>query len=193
MRAFIEAHPARYGVMKGELKSGLKAALDAALFDPALTHRGRRDAVPAGRTVRPADLPWSPPAATMALLEGVERELEAAGLAGPSRPCGQAKLGAAASEVVSLGFFLGRLVRVSQEFTYTTRQLEALRAKLATFFARQPAMTMADFKELSGTSRKFSVPLLEHSDRVGWTVRVGDERKAGGKLAGGEARTGGAA
>jgi selenocysteine-specific elongation factor len=43
-------------------------------------------------------------------------------------------------------------------------------------------LNMAAFKELSGVSRKFAVPLLEHSDRVGWTVRVGDERKAGGKL-----------
>jgi selenocysteine-specific elongation factor len=100
----------------------------------------------------------------------------------PESTAWQAKLGAAASEVVSLGFFLGRLVRVSQEFTYTTRQLEALRAKLAEFFARRPVMTMADFKELSGTSRKFAVPLLEHADRSGWTQRVGDERRAGTKL-----------
>ena len=35
--------------------------------------------------------------------------------------------------------------------------------------------------DLAGVSRKWAVPLLEHSDRVGWTVRSGDERKSGQK------------
>ena len=83
-------------------------------------------------------------------------------------------------ESVRLG--LDRLVRVSQEFTYTARQLEGLRAKLAVHFARKPTMNVAEFKEISGVSRKYAVPLLEHSDRVGWTARSGDERKAGGRL-----------
>jgi hypothetical protein len=34
---------------------------------------------------------------------------------------------------------------------------------------------------MAGVSRKYSVPLLEHCDRVGWTVRVGDERKRGAR------------
>ena len=34
----------------------------------------------------------------------------------------------------------------------------------------------------SSASRKFAVPLLEHSDRLGWTIRAGDERRAGGQL-----------
>jgi len=60
--------------------------------------------------------------------------------------------------------------------------MKELRAKLAAFFERKPALTVADFRDLTGASRKYAVPLLEHSDRVGWTVRVGDERKWGGKV-----------
>ena len=100
----------------------------------------------------------------------------------PEAAAWQAKLGAEAAEVVALGLFLGRLARVSQEFTYTTRQLEDLRTRLAKHFASKPTLTVADFKEVSGVSRKYAVPLLEHSDRSGWTVRVGDERRAGGRL-----------
>src|SRR5262249_33967617 len=100
----------------------------------------------------------------------------------PEAPAWQAKLGASASEVVALGSFLGRLVRVSQELTYTSRQMERLRAKLAAHFAGKPSLTVADFRELTGASRKYGVPLLEHTDRVGWTMRVGDERKAGARL-----------
>ena len=99
----------------------------------------------------------------------------------PEVPAWQAKLGAAGAEVVGLGLFLGRLVRVSQEFIYTARQMETLRAKLSEGFAKNPTMGVAAFKELAAVSRKHAVPLLEHCDRVGWTVRVGDERKMGGR------------
>jgi selenocysteine-specific elongation factor len=83
---------------------------------------------------------------------------------------------------MALGLFLGRLARVTQDLTYTAAQLEALRTKLAAHFAKASALTIAEFKDIAGVSRKHAVPLLEHGDRVGWTVRAGDVRKAGGKL-----------
>ena len=70
---------------------------------------------------------------------------------------------------------------MSQEYTYTAKQMEGLRAKLATWFRQKPTLSVAEFRELAGVSRKWGVPLLEHADRSGWTVRVGDERKWGGR------------
>jgi len=75
---------------------------------------------------------------------------------------------------------VGELVRVSQELIYAARQLEGLRVRLAVHFERKPALTMAEFKDMTATSRKYAVPLLKHCDRLGWTVRSGDERKRGG-------------
>jgi selenocysteine-specific elongation factor len=83
--------------------------------------------------------------------------------------------------VTALGLFLERLVRVNQDLFYTSKQMEALRAKLAAHFAKKPALSMAEFKDMAAVSRKYSVPLLEHTDRVGWTVRAGDERKKGAR------------
>jgi selenocysteine-specific elongation factor len=34
-----------------------------------------------------------------------------------------------------------------------------------------------DFKELTGLSRKFAIPLLEFMDKEKLTMRVGDKRK----------------
>jgi selenocysteine-specific elongation factor len=183
VRDYAARHPARYGIPKGDLKSGLKSALEAALFDAAFESLAAGGALEQrAERVRPAGEPWSPPAETMKVLEKLEGELEAAGLGVPEAAAWRARIGAAAAEVEALGSFLGRLVRVSQEFTCTARQLEGLRAKLSAHFARRPAMSVAEFKDLAGVSRKWAVPLLEHSDRVGWTVRAGDERKAGGRL-----------
>jgi selenocysteine-specific elongation factor len=184
VRAYAEQHPARYGVMKGDLKSGLKSKVESALFDAAFVALVAESVVEQrGEHVRPADTPWEPPAEMLQALESIERELEAAGYAVPEAPAWQAKLGSRAAEVTALGFFLGRLVRVSQDLTYTSKQMERLRETLATWFARQPALSVANFRELTGASRKYAVPLLEHSDRVGWTLRAGDERRAGGQLA----------
>jgi hypothetical protein len=102
----------------------------------------------------------------MALLEKAEAELEAAGFQVPEAAAWQAKLGASGAEVLALGYFLGRLVRVSQELTYTAEQLEKLRGLLDTWFATHAALTVADFRSFTDASRKYAVPLLEHCDRL---------------------------
>jgi len=181
VRTYAEKHPSRYGVMKGELKSGLKSAVDGGLFDLAFTSLiGDGELEQTGERVRPGGLPWEPPAATLALLEKLEALLEAEGFLVPDNDAWAKALGAGAAEAAGLGFFLGRLVRVDSQFTYTSRQMEKLRALVAGWFdAGNAAMTVADFRGFTGASRKFAVPLLEHCDRVGWTVRVGDERRRG--------------
>jgi len=35
----------------------------------------------------------------------------------------------------------------------------------------------AEFRDMIGASRKFSIALLEYFDRTGFTIRVGDQRK----------------
>jgi selenocysteine-specific elongation factor len=180
VRDYAERNPARYGVMKGELKSGLKKSVDAALFDQAFAALLAEGVVEqTGERVRPGGLPWEPPAEVLAVLERIEAALEADGFLVPDNAAWQKQFGAAAAEAAGLGFFLQRLVRVDSQFTYTARQMERLRGLLEGWFASHPALTVADFRDLTGASRKFAVPLLEHCDRVGWTVRVGDERRRG--------------
>lgn len=182
VRGYVDKYPSRFGYLKGELKSGLKVAMEGTLFDiafHALEEEGRLEV--RSQRVRPADSPWEPPAATRAALEKLEAQLEATGMSVPDALQWQGKLGSAAAEVATLGLFLERLVRVNQELIYTSHQMKVLRAKLADHFAKKPVLTMAEFKELAGVSRKYAVPLLEHCDRVGWTVRAGDERKKGGR------------
>ena len=183
VRTFVERHPARFGAPKGELKSGLKGRLDPALFDAAFAMLIADERIAQrGELVRPADTPWSPPTELKAALEELERRLEGAGFAVPENAEWGAKLGARASEIAAMGHFMGRLVRVSQDLTYTMAQLESLRARLRGWFESNAALTVANFRDLTGASRKYSVPLLEHCDRVGWTVRVADERKRGPAL-----------
>jgi selenocysteine-specific elongation factor len=181
--AYVAKYPARFGVPKGELKSALGSAMNAALFDAAFGSLATQAVlVMRGERVRPAAQPWEPPADVLAALGNVEAELEATGFQVPETTAWQGKLGKMGAEALALGYLLDRLVRVSQEFTYTARQMEKLRALLAAHFAKKETLTIADLRDLTGASRKFGVPLLEHCDRMGWTMRVGDERRRGAKL-----------
>jgi len=181
VREYAEKNPARYGIMKGELKAGLKSSLDAGLFDLAFAALlSDAEIEQSGERVRPGGMPWAPPAAALAALEKLEAMLEVDSFQVPENAAWQKSLGAGAADASGLGFFLGRLVRVNAELTYTARQMSRLQSLVAGWFdGGHASMTVADFRGITGASRKFSVPLLEHCDRVGWTVRVGDERRRG--------------
>jgi selenocysteine-specific elongation factor len=48
---------------------------------------------------------------------------------------------------------------------------------LRSFFAKQPTMTVAEFRDILGTTRKYALPFLEYLDSHKITLRVGDVRK----------------
>jgi selenocysteine-specific elongation factor len=181
VREYAEKNPARYGIMKGELKAGLKASLDAGLFDMAFASLLSDDEVEqTGERIRPGGMPWEPPAAALAALQKLEAMLEAGDFQVPENAAWQKALGAGAADAAGLGFFLGRLVRVNAELTYTATQMSRLQSLLAGWFdGGHASLTVADFRGITGASRKYGVPLLEHCDRMGLTVRVGDERRRG--------------
>jgi selenocysteine-specific elongation factor len=49
-------------------------------------------------------------------------------------------------------------------------------------YRRQPEMTMSDFRQLVGTTRKYALPLLNYYDSQGYTTRRGDVRVPGARL-----------
>jgi selenocysteine-specific elongation factor len=71
----------------------------------------------------------------------------------------------------------GELVRVA-DLVFHRSALEGLRATLQRFKAeRGPRIDVGAFKDLTGVSRKYAIPLLEYLDRQRVTRRVGDARE----------------
>ena len=68
------------------------------------------------------------------------------------------------------------LIKVSDELVFHRTALDQLRAQLATYKQKSPKIDVGKFKELTGVSRKYAIPLLEYLDRERVTRRVGDER-----------------
>jgi selenocysteine-specific elongation factor len=76
----------------------------------------------------------------------------------------------------------GSIVRISPDAFMSAARYRELIDKVKERLLAGGAVTIGDFKEMFGFSRKFAVPILEHLDREGYTRREGDARKAGQKL-----------
>ena len=68
------------------------------------------------------------------------------------------------------------LVKISDELVFHQSALTDLRQKVAALKASTPKLDVARFKDMTGVSRKYAIPLLEYLDRERVTRRVGDER-----------------
>jgi selenocysteine-specific elongation factor len=84
---------------------------------------------------------------------------------------------ARAQKIVTLLLRDRVLVKVSDELVFHRGALEQLRRDLAAHKTKSAKIDVAKFKELTGVSRKYAIPLLEYLDRERVTRRVGDVRE----------------
>jgi len=68
------------------------------------------------------------------------------------------------------------LIKISDELVFHQSALLDLRRRVAALKKTTPKMDVARFKDMTGVSRKYAIPLLEYLDRERVTRRVGDER-----------------
>ena len=70
----------------------------------------------------------------------------------------------------------GLLVRITREIFLHADTEATMRARLARAFSEKPALTVAEIRDMLGTTRKFAIPICEYLDRAGITRRNGDMR-----------------
>jgi selenocysteine-specific elongation factor len=68
-----------------------------------------------------------------------------------------------------------RLIRVSEDLVFHRSAIDELRQMLAA--RRSQKFPVSAFKEWTGVSRKYAIPLLEYLDRERITRREGNERR----------------
>lgn len=80
-------------------------------------------------------------------------------------------------EVLNFLVLQGELVKVTEGHYMAAPALEDLKEQLVAFLRTHGELSPADFKELTGLSRKWAIPLLELLDKTQFTMRVGEVRK----------------
>ncbi len=183
---FHTANPLLAGLPKEELRSKLRgrgvaqSLPSAVLFNAvlqSLAGSGKVDVQEemvrlAGRTIRLS-------AEEAAARDQIAAAFEKAGLAVPSAREVLAKLRldqARAEKLLRMLLKEGVLLRISEDLIFHQSALQKLRAMLERRKTQNMRLTVAEFKDFTGLSRKYAIPLLEYLDRERVTRRDGDER-----------------
>ena len=176
-------HALRAGMPKEELKSRL--GLSTRLFNDALARLiAGGTVVEQGAAVRLAGHQLQLTAAQARLADRLLARLAASPLAPPSLPELIQELGAAAhadgapldEELLAALAAQGRIVRVSDDLAFTADAYRRMLGQITEHLKARGTITVAEVRDLFGTSRRYVLALLEHLDRERVTRRVGDER-----------------
>ena len=81
------------------------------------------------------------------------------------------------SDILSLMSKEGSLVRISDSLYLPSTVYDKMITDLKNFFIKKPEMTVAEFRDILQTTRKYALPFLEYLDSHKITLRVGDVRK----------------
>lgn len=169
------------GIERSELRRSLPAAAAPTLADAAieaLLAEGRLRVVAGGLVAEAGFEPALAPA--VQALRGRVLDILGAGLAPPTLPEWPADVAARAElrDLLRLLEHRAEIVAVSQEIFLTPASVQAAEATLrAALAGAADGLTASELRDVLGVTRKYLIPILEHFDRAGVTIRAGDKRK----------------
>lgn len=177
---FHKANPLLPGIPKQELRGRagnpggemFQAVLDdlvkarAVIVSGDVVQRAGREIVLSAEEVRAKEL--------------IEREFEGAGLAVPSFATVLEKLPVErqrAQKILQILLREKTLIKIAEDLVFHRTAIARLREMLGKYRKeRGQRLPIGAFKELTGVTRKYAIPLLEYLDREHVTRRAGDER-----------------
>jgi selenocysteine-specific elongation factor len=178
---YHQENPLKSGVPKEELRALLYRKLDQRLFHFLLNDLQKRGGIVQDQAlIRLSDH-------TVSLKEDekiLRRELEAfykqAGLAPPTIKEAMSHFNKypqhLLKEVLAILVRDDVLCKVTEDLYFYKPAMEKIKERLVAVLVKEGEIDTPAFKELSGLSRKFSIPLLEYFDKTKVTMRVGDKR-----------------
>jgi selenocysteine-specific elongation factor len=175
LAAYHRENPLQPGMPKEDLRGRVLPDAPPFVFEGVLA--AARDIVLEGDAVRLASHRVQLKQDEEAALAKIESLFAAAGLAVPATSEVLAKSGldpARARTVLQMLLRSRKLIPVSADLVYHASALAALREQLAA--RKGQRFSVPEFKDWTGVSRKYAIPLLEYLDRERVTRREGDQR-----------------
>lgn len=178
---YHKTNPLLQGLSKEELRTGIGRKIDLKVYNYCMNDLLKKgDVVQEESFVRMADHE----VALKADEEQLQRDLDAwyktRGLSTPTikETMEQfdeypAKL---VKEVIAVNIREGKIVKVNESLYYAKEILDPLIVKVKDHIETHGDIDAPAFKELTGLTRKFSIPILEYLDREKITMRIGDKR-----------------
>jgi selenocysteine-specific elongation factor len=178
---FQKENPLLPGIPREDLRASLGKRVRTETFRAALEELAAQKKLDAqGELVKKAGSEIALLPEEAKAKEQIEAAFASASLAVPSVKEVLAKLTVETKRAEKLLQILLReknLVRVSPELIFHRQALAQLKEKLSNYKkSKGDRITVPIFKELTGITRKYAIPLLEYLDRERLTRRVGEER-----------------
>jgi selenocysteine-specific elongation factor len=178
---FHKENPLQPGIAREDLRTALARRLRPEIFRAALEElQAQKKLDLQGELVKRAGSQVSLLPEELKAKEQIEAAFASAGLAVPSVKEVLRKLPIEARRSEKLLQLLLRdkaLVRISPDLIFHRDSLADLRPKLSAYKkAKGERISVPAFKDLTGITRKYAIPLLEYLDRERVTRRQGDER-----------------
>jgi selenocysteine-specific elongation factor len=178
--AFHRENPLVPGISKEQLREQLGLNLPREIFAAALGELAReKKLVVSGELVALAGRSVTMKDDEAESKFAIENAFASAGLKVPALSdvlAGVKVDKARAHKIVTLLLREGALVKLSDDLVFHRDALGGLKKSLAVQKAKSDKLDVARFKEMTGISRKYAIPLLEWLDRERVTRRVGDAR-----------------
>jgi len=176
---YHQEHPLQPAMPKNRLQSAL-AGVDSVLLDAALGDLVAAGQIAADSTgVRLADHAVRLSEQQQRALGSLTSRALEAGFAALTR---EGLLSAVktpgAPDLLAAALAQGLLIPVGDSI-YHAATIRRAQDLIREHLARQESFTVSEFRDWTGSTRKYVVPLLEHLDRIGFTQRSGDYRRLG--------------
>jgi selenocysteine-specific elongation factor len=166
--------------LRGRIRDRHQQGPSAAVFNAVLRQLEKAGKIESsGETVRLAGRVVELDSQEAAARDQIVEAFEAAGLAVPAASDVLARLKidrARAAKILQLLLKEKVLVKVAEDLIFHFAALAGLRNLLARQKAKSNRINVGVFKEMTGLTRKYAIPLLEYLDRERVTRRQGDER-----------------
>jgi selenocysteine-specific elongation factor len=181
LNEFHKIHPLAPGMDMEELRGKLPYALSAKIFRAVLdTLLSDKTIAREENLLRTAEHRVQLGSQEKSLMDKIRKILDEQPMTPPELKEIEKQLGvnrAKLTEVIRLLERERSVVRVATDLYYLPSTIDQVRTVLTKFLSEKGEMTAASFRDLIGSSRKYTIPLLEYFDREGLTIRIGDVRR----------------
>lgn len=180
LKGFHEINRLKWGISKEELKARVSPEIDPRFYNMLLEDMEKSGSILLQKeTCALASHKVSISSEDQNICEDILRIFKQAGPRPPSQEDIFGRLGKDHKRLEKLiGFLIdgGKLTRLKGGLLFHKDALDKITFQVRGYLEDGKQMGIGDFKDLTGLSRKFAVPLLEYLDAQGITIRVGDTR-----------------
>ena len=179
--SYHKANPLKPGMLKEELKSKFPDVSGGKLFTQMLNQKIKDGTVVLEeKTVRLANHKISLAVDQTDIREKILDTYASSGLQPPYFKELVKSMGVDASvakDVLMLLVSEGLIAKAKEELYFHQDAVQALKRRLMDFLTANGEISTPQFKEMTGASRKYVIPLIEYFDAKNVTIRIGDIRK----------------